>query len=397
MERSSWFGRRRRARKARGGGGGGGGEEVVEEVVVDGTEIRELVEDREAFGMLVDSKLRQVADGDGDGGRLSVRELRPAVAGIGAALGIPEHGAAASADHIYSEVMSELAHGASQPCEVSKAEFQEALCDVLLGMAAGLKRDPIVILRIDGEDLRDFVAGVRYETEAAAIFSQAATASSEAPVSLRQCILAALQHLTVDHGMPPASDTWVVDNIIEPALQQLPADQLEQPASRDGFFEQLKKLLDAIAERLQEHPVIVAHTENTYDGSGVKRLLASKFELDKLLHSVWKGVPEEHKNKAPKECLRAALDKMADAARLPPNGTVSQVDAVVNEAILAGCDDEKAINESEFKKSLTEILGAVMLQLNKDPIFFSTNTVVHEPLSGSTLLSPSPVTSSPSE
>jgi hypothetical protein len=28
--------------------------------------------------------------------------------------------------------------------------------------------------------------------------------------------------------------------------------------------------------------VIVAHTENHYDGSGVKRLLANKFELDKV-------------------------------------------------------------------------------------------------------------------
>jgi hypothetical protein len=73
-----------------------------------------------------------------------------------------------------------------------------------------------------------------------------------------------------------------VDNIIDPALLQLPADQLDQPASREGFFEQLKKLLGAIAQRLWEQPLIVAHTENTFDGSGVRRLLANKFELDKV-------------------------------------------------------------------------------------------------------------------
>ncbi|KAL6645917.1 hypothetical protein ACP70R_017525 [Stipagrostis hirtigluma subsp. patula] len=383
MERRSWFGRRRR-RKAQGGGGG-------EEVVVDGSEIRELVEDREAFGMLVDREFRQLhADGDG---RLPVRELRHAVADIGAALGIPEQGAAPSTDHIYSEVMSELAHGKSQgEGEVSKAEFQEALSDVLLGMAAGLKRDPIVILRIDGEDLRDLVGGSRYEPEAAAIFSRVATASED--VALRQCLLAALQQLTVDHGMPPASDTWVLNNIIEPALQLLPADQLEQPVSRDGFFEQLKKLLGAIADRLQEHPVIVAHTESTYDGSGVKRLLANKFELDKLLHSIWKDVPAERKNKASEEYIRAALDKMADAASLPHYGAVNQVDAVVNEAIKkANADDGKSVDESEFKKLLTDILGAVMLQLNNAPIIVSTNTVLHEPLAASSILT----TSSPME
>jgi hypothetical protein len=74
----------------------------------------------------------------------------------------------------------------------------------------------------------------------------------------------------------------VVNDIIEPALLQLPADQLDQPASREGFFEQLKRLLGAIAQRLREQPVIVAHTENTFDGSGVRRLLANKFELDKV-------------------------------------------------------------------------------------------------------------------
>jgi hypothetical protein len=179
------------------------------------------------------------------------------------------------------QVVSELTHGTSQG-EVSKAEFQEALSDILLGMAARLKRDPLVILRMDGEDLRDFVAGSRYEPTAAAIFSQVGFGSEDAS-SLRQCVLAALHKLTVDHGVPPASDTWVADNIVEPALQQLPADQLEQqPASRDYLFQQLKKLLGAIADRLQEQPVIVAHTDNHYDGSGVKRLLANKFELDKV-------------------------------------------------------------------------------------------------------------------
>jgi len=290
-------------------------------------------------------------------------------------------------------VVSELTHGTSQG-EVSKAEFQEALSDILLGMAAGLKRDPIVILRMDGEDLRDFVASSRYEPSAAAIFSQVGSEG----VPLRRCLSAALQQLAVDHGVPPASDAWVAENIVEPALRQLPADQLEQPASRDGFVRQLRDLLSAVAERLQEQPVIVAHTENTYDGSGVKRLLANKFELDKLLDSVWRGVAGEHKNKASKECIIAALDKMADAASVPHYGAVKQVDAVVNEAIkTASADGGKTVDEAEFKKLLTDTLGAVMRQLSSNPVFVSTNTVVHEPLSGSSGLfsSPPPVTSSP--
>lgn len=380
MERSnSWF--RWWRKKAREGQGQGGRPRHGEKVVVDGSEIRELVEDREAFGMLVDTKFRQL-DADGDG-MLSVGDLRPAVADIGAALGLPAEGASPNADHVCSEVVSELTHGTSQG-EVSKAEFQEALSDILLGMAAGLKRDPLVILRMDGEDLRDFVAGSRYEPTAAAVFSQVVDLGSEV-ASPRQCVLAALQKLTVDHGVPPASDAWVAKHIVEPALQQLlPADQpAQQPASRDDLFQQLKKVLGAVADRLQEQPVIVAHTENHYDGSGVKRLLANKFELDKLLDSVWKGLAAEDKNKASKECLIAALDKMADAASLPYYGAVKEVDAVVEESIkTAGVEEGKAVDEAEFKKSLTEILRAIMLRLNDSPVFVSTDVVVHEPLSG---------------
>ena len=73
-----------------------------------------------------------------------------------------------------------------------------------------------------------------------------------------------------------------MSNIVEPALQSLPADRLEQPASQDTFFEEFKKLLNNIIQCLQEHPVIVAHSENTFDGSGIKRLLSNKFELDKV-------------------------------------------------------------------------------------------------------------------
>jgi len=74
------------------------------------------------------------------------------------------------------------------------------------------------------------------------------------------------------------------------------------------------------------------------------------------------------------------------------------VDAVVNEAIkTANADGGKTVDEAEFKKLLTDTLGAVMRQLNSNPIFVSTNTVVHEPLSGSSGLfsSPPPVSSSP--
>lgn len=100
--------------------------------------------------------------------------------------------------------MSEFTHGKLE--EVSKSEFKEVLSDILLGMAAGLNRDPIVILRMDGEDLKEFVRSPGFEPEAIAIYSS--IDSANAPLS--KCLLMGLQQLTVEHGLPPISDSWVL-------------------------------------------------------------------------------------------------------------------------------------------------------------------------------------------
>jgi hypothetical protein len=73
-----------------------------EVVVVDGREIEQLVENKEAFNSFVEHKFREL-DLDRDG-KLSVGELQPAVADIGVALGLPAQGSSPKSDHIYSEV-----------------------------------------------------------------------------------------------------------------------------------------------------------------------------------------------------------------------------------------------------------------------------------------------------
>lgn len=79
------------------GGTASGGE------VLDGSNIMELVENKEMFGHFVDHKFQEL-DRDRDG-QLSVKELQPAVADIGAALGLPAQGSSPDSDHIYSEVL----------------------------------------------------------------------------------------------------------------------------------------------------------------------------------------------------------------------------------------------------------------------------------------------------
>ncbi|KAL2937257.1 putative acetylcholine regulator unc-18 [Bienertia sinuspersici] len=344
--------------------------------VLDGSDIMELVENKEVFSKYVDDKFEKL-DCDNDG-KLSVKELQPAVAHIGAALGLPSKGSSPDSDHIYSEVLNEFTHGKEE--KVSKSEFKEVLSDILIGMAAGLKRDPIVILRIDGEELHEYINSPTFETDMILLFSE--TASPDETVY--DHIVKALQKLGVDHGLPPISDSWVMSNIVQPALESCTqdcTDDQQLSSSQETFLEEFKKVLEKIVERLKEQPVIVAHTENTYDGSAIKNLLANKFETDKVLNSVLETLPRDKHGRISKEYLRLALDSLAPSAGLPPYGAIAEMDKIINDVLkMVDADDGKLVKEDEFKKLLLEILASIMLQLEGNPVSVSTNSVVHEPL-----------------
>ncbi|KAM5549939.1 hypothetical protein ABKV19_001058 [Rosa sericea] len=341
--------------------------------VLDGSDIMELVENKEVFGHFVDHKFQEL-DRDRDG-QLSVNELKPAVADIGAALGLPVQGSSPDSDHIYSEVLNEFTHGKQE--KVNKVEFKEVLSDILLGMAAGLKRDPIVILRIDGEDLLEYINGPTFEAEMVAAHSLIESAAG----TLQDCIIKAFELLTVEQGMPPSSDPW-----------SCAGPDWNKPVSQETFLVEFKKVAEYVAQLLREQHVIVAHSENTFDGSGIKRLLSNKFELDKTLNAAIETAPKDRTGKISKEYLRVALDVVAPSAGLPPLGAVEQMDKIVLDVFnLTNADDAKLLKEDEFKKILTEILGTIMLQLEGSPISVYSNSVVHEPLaSSSTLLQVQP-------
>ncbi|KAI3844852.1 hypothetical protein MKW92_048532 [Papaver armeniacum] len=353
--------------------------------VLDGSDIMELVGNDKVFSSYVDHKFDEL-DIDKDG-KLSVKELQPAVVDLGAALGLPAHGSSPDADHIYSEVLNEFTHGKQE--KVSKTEFKEVLSDILLGMAAGLKRDPIVILRMDGEDLNEFITNPSSEPEIIAIFSQVGSADGTNIPTMRAVITKALQQLTVDHGMPPSSDSWVMSNVVEPALQACKNTYQGNSVSQEAFLEEFKKVIERVVQHLKEQPVIVAHSEHTFDGSGIKRLLSNKFELEKTLNAALRDLPRDRSGKLSKEYLRVALDSLAPSASLPPYGAVNQMDNIVNEVVkMVGADDGKIVPEEEFKKLMLEIVGSIMLQLEGNTISVSSNSVVHEPLATASTLFP---------
>lgn len=72
------------------------------EEVLDGSNIMELVGNKDVFSTFVNHKFEEL-DKDRDG-KLSVKELQPAVSDIGVALGLPSHGTDPDSDHIYSQV-----------------------------------------------------------------------------------------------------------------------------------------------------------------------------------------------------------------------------------------------------------------------------------------------------
>lgn len=69
---------------------------------------------------------------------------------------------------------------------------------------------------------------------------------------------------------------------MEPVLRSCGGHSLNAPVSQEAFLVEFKKVAEAVARRLKEQPVIVAHSENNFDGSGIKRLMSNKFELDKV-------------------------------------------------------------------------------------------------------------------
>ena len=70
---------------------------------------------------------------------------------------------------------------------------------------------------------------------------------------------------------------------MEPVFQSCAVHGWEKPATQETFLAEFKRAAENLAQHLKEQHVIVAHSENTFDGSGVKRLLSSKFELDKVI------------------------------------------------------------------------------------------------------------------
>lgn len=337
-------------------------------IIFDGAKLQEFVEDNEAFAKYVDERF-ETLDKDHNG-RLSPQELKPAVAAIGVALGLPSQGSSPDTDIVYDQVLNEY-FIAGKTDGISKEDFRTVLSDILLGVADGLKRDPVSLVTIDGRLLHNYARSRAFEIDALAIFTEI----DNSQPSLEKV----LGKLTVEQGMPPASDPWVIEKIIKPAAESCGFHQLingERTVSQEEFVKAFRNVVLEVASRLEKSPVTVAHSEKTYDGKSIQKFVKKRDELDNALQTIWKSLPKDPRGTLPREYLRVALDMIGPAAGLPPLGAVEQMDRVVSEIFkMVAADEGGVLKQNEFNKLLLEILGSLMLQLEGNPISVSSNAV----------------------
>ncbi|XP_057813371.1 uncharacterized protein LOC131027352 [Cryptomeria japonica] len=351
--------------------------------VVDGSQIRQLVENKEAFQSYVEEKFC-VLDKDKNG-NLSVEELQPIVSNIGIALGLPSRGSSPDCDHIYEEVTKEFLLGKEH---ISKEEFSSVLADFLMGMADGLARDPICLQTLTGQELQCYVNSSEFEADAVAMYTQLSTDQGEK--TIETFLIQALGNVPVDKGMPPTSDETVMKHIVNPAIKsQATCIDLQAPCgdlNQLDFIEIFKKVVEHAAFQLKATPITVARSEKTYDGKGVARLLHQKSELEKALQMTWKSLPKDKHGALPRKYLRVGLDNLAPSVALPPVGAIEQMDEVISEVFkMVRADEGGVLNENEFNKLMLQILGSIMLQLEGNSIHVSSVEVVSSSLTGNIL------------
>ncbi|MCL7050923.1 hypothetical protein MKW94_003916 [Papaver nudicaule] len=291
--------------------------------------------------------------------------------------------------HTFKEVSRTVSLDAVRQLEVA--------LDDNFGYLNGRVDFPILILRMDGEDLLDFIKSPGYESEMKTIFRSIGNEE----VYLKDYLMEAVKQLTVDHGMPPSSDTFVMDHIVQPALEAYVKDGSGDSRGfssiiRDDnmttfLLEEFEKLGHILVQHLKEQPIIVAHTQITFDGSKIKELLSNNKSdlLEKALDMAVKETQKDENSVAPcAEILRAVLDQLGPLTGLPPYGAVHEIDKIVDEVLLLkmkaqeeeeenkGMEDEDKVKH--LKMSMRKLLEHVMLELEANkPISVSSNSVIH--------------------
>eukprot|EP00250_Pteridium_aquilinum_P003232 c13548_g1_i1 orf=233-1315(-) len=328
--------------------------------VMDGSSIKALVEDDNTFAHYAEDKFCTLDKNHH--GKLSKEELLPVALAIGSALGLPPKGFSPETDHTYDEVLGEFLHGGKHE-SVTKEEFTPILRDMLLGVADGLEREPVVLHTLTGSELESYANSSTSEVDAIGVFSELEKGSDKKihGIDLQH----ALEKISVQQGMPPAADVKITKDIVEPALQSAGVDIMKD-LSQEEFLAAYRRSLLSIASQMKEKPVTVAHTEKCFDGSSIATFLKDRSVLQQTLDDTWVSLnPFKAKGGVlPKNNLHVGLDLLAPFAGLPPIGAVDEMDHVIDESFnLLTVEEGGAVDKDEYCKCMLEVLGGIMLQL----------------------------------
>ncbi|KAI3855463.1 hypothetical protein MKX03_025421 [Papaver bracteatum] len=263
-----------------------------------------------------------------------------------------------------------------------------------IGYLNGRVDFPILILRMDGEDLLDFIKDPSYESEMMTIFT---SIGIHEKLDVKDYFMEAVKQLTVDHGMPPSSDAFVMNSIIQPSLEayfkNVSGDSrgcVPDDNTTTFLLEEFEKFGHILVQHLKEEPIIVAHTQITFDGSKIKKLSCDKSNnlLEKALDMAVIETQEDPDSVLLpcKEILLTVFDNLGPLTGLPPYGAIHQVDKIVDEILMKKkVEEEEKMNVMEnedkvkyLKMLMRELLEHIMVELEANkPISISSNSVIH--------------------
>jgi len=343
--------------------------------MMDGKSLKQFVENDAEWAKFVNERFAKLDKSHK--GKLTHSDMEPAISGVGKALGMPPMGTDPETDHIYTEMFSEFGPGGEG---VTKEKFSSVMRDILLGLGDGLEREPVAISPLDGSTLEKWVRGPEFDMEAAAAFSELDSDTSGQVKA--DAIRKALGRLTVDQGMPPQTDASV-SKYIDRAFQESGVNG-QQELNQSQFVDAYRKVTLAVATYMRSSPMMVAHSDKVFAGQGITNLLKDQHALDLALDLAWEIMPKASNGQAPKSYLRVGLDTLAPYAGLPPVGAVPEMDSVVNECFkMIDGDASGRVDREGFNKSMLEVLGGIMLQLEGKPIGVKSSAVVPPARAGS--------------
>ncbi|XP_024358334.1 uncharacterized protein [Physcomitrium patens] len=228
-------------------------DEPVVVSVLDGSAIKALLEDEDDFAMVAEDLFEKL-DTD-ESGKLSSKELRPAIMQLGVEQGVPPAAATTEAEELVTKLINKYGQGTE---ELGQAQFAALLQDVLQDMAESLAEKPITIVRdvkmLNGSHLRKMLADEKAFKEMADNMFNDLDVNKDQRLSKAE-IRPLFEQQTAAWGLPPVgdSDTEELFDEVFKAVDSDKSGEVEKPE----FAVLVKTLLADFAETLRLNPILV--------------------------------------------------------------------------------------------------------------------------------------------